>query len=145
MDRLTRLMHQHHGHCDEVFAAAEAAARAGDWSACGEALQRFRADLLEHLDVEEGRIFPAFESHTGNATGPTRVMRSEHEQMRKLFGDMEEKLSAKDGDGYLGLAETLMVMMQQHNMKEEQILYRMMDQAFGGEAASMLERAGAAV
>ena len=31
-------------------------------------------------------------------------------------------------DDYLGIADTLLILMQQHNMKEEQMLYNMMDQ-----------------
>lgn len=136
MDRLTRLMHQHHGHCDEVFAAAETAARVGDWAACATALQRFRADLLEHLDVEEARIFPAFEAHTGNTTGPTRVMRGEHEQMREIVGWLGEALEARDAESFLDAVETLLILMQQHNMKEENILYPMCDRVLGADAAA---------
>ena len=51
--------------------------------------------------------------------GPTQVMRMEHQQMRALVQDLDNALTAKDKDNYLGLSETLMVMMQQHNMKEE--------------------------
>jgi iron-sulfur cluster repair protein YtfE (RIC family) len=41
---------------------------------------------------------------------------------------LDNALSAQDKDEYLGLSETLMVMMQQHNMKEEMMLYPMMAQ-----------------
>ena len=54
--------------------------------------------------------------------GPTRMMRMEHEQMRQLFSELAEALENRDKDGYLGLSETLMILMQQHNMKEEQVL-----------------------
>lgn len=136
MDRLTRLMHQHHGHCDEVFAAAETAARAGDWAACATALQRFRVDLLEHLEVEEARIFPAFEAHTGNTGGPTRVMRGEHEQMREIVGWLGEALAVHDADAFGDAVETLLILMQQHNMKEENILYPMCDRVLGADTAA---------
>jgi len=43
---------------------------------------------------------------------------------------------------FLGLAETLMLLMQQHNMKEEQVLYRMMDQVYGEEVNDLLKQAG---
>lgn len=136
MDRLTRLMHQHHGHCDEVFAAAEAAARSADWPSCADSFARFRADLLGHLDVEEGRIFPAFERQTGNAGGPTRVMRSEHDEMRELLSWLDDALAACDADAFGDATETLLILMQQHNMKEENILYPMCDQVLGGDAAA---------
>jgi len=55
-------------------------------------------------------------------------MRMEHQQMRALVQDLDNALAAKEKDEYLGLSETLMVMMQQHNMKEEMMLYPMMAQ-----------------
>jgi len=41
---------------------------------------------------------------------------------------------------YSGLAETLLLMLQQHNLKEEQILYPMMDQALAAEQQVLLAR-----
>ena len=56
-------------------------------------------------------------------------MRMEHQQMRALVQHLDNALAAQDKDEYLGLSETLMVMMQQHNMKEEMMLYPMMEQS----------------
>jgi len=72
--------------------------------------------------------------------GPTQMMRSEHSQMRQLFDDMAQALEQKNKDQYLGTAETLMMLMQQHNMKEEQMLYPMTEQVLGGDAAAVLDR-----
>jgi hemerythrin-like domain-containing protein len=83
-------------------------------------------------------LFPKFEQATGSAMGPTQVMKAEHAQMRQLFKDMQSAVDDQDKDRYLGLSETLMIVMQQHNMKEEQILYRMADQAFGDIADEIL-------
>ncbi len=58
-------------------------------------------------------------------------MRLEHAQMRPLLAQLEAACAARDGDGYAGAAETLLILMQQHNMKEENILYPMCDQALG--------------
>ena len=52
-------------------------------------------------------------------------MRMEHSQMRGLLQSMAEMLERKDQNGFLGDAETLLILMQQHNMKEEQIVYPM--------------------
>ena len=40
---------------------------------------------------------------------------------------MAEALENKDKDAYLSLAESMMILLQQHNMKEEQMLYAMCD------------------
>jgi DUF438 domain-containing protein len=65
-------------------------------------------------------------------SGPTEVMRGEHRQMRDLLGQMSSGLADRDGDTFSGAAETLLILMQQHNMKEENILYPMCDNALGG-------------
>ncbi len=55
-------------------------------------------------------------------------MRGEHVQLRELMAAAGEALVAQDSEAYLGEAETLLIMMQQHNMKEENVLYPMCDQ-----------------
>jgi iron-sulfur cluster repair protein YtfE (RIC family) len=120
-----------HQRCDSLFAEAEAAA-ANNQSA---AFDAFAAAMLHHLDMEESVLFPAFEQATGSNMGPTRIMRMEHAQMRELFAQMQEALSADDSTTFAGLAETLLILMQQHNLKEEQVLYPMSDRALGEPAA----------
>lgn len=85
-------------------------------------------------------LFPAFEERTGQTMGPTQMMRSEHLQMRQLFAEMATALEQRSKDQCLGLADTLMMIMQQHNMKEEQVLYPMTEQVLGVDAAGVLER-----
>ncbi len=146
MSGITSALHNHHKLCDDDFADAEDAARKGEWTACAAAYGKFRTELLAHFGVEEEVVFPAFENRTGMAGGPTQVMRGEHAQMRDLLRQMDAALAQKDADAFGGAAETLLVMMQQHNMKEENILYPMIDQAMGqdGELSSRIE-AGLAV
>ncbi|NEW60207.1 hemerythrin domain-containing protein, partial [Sulfurovum sp. bin170] len=40
---------------------------------------------------------------------------------------MAEAVENRDTDAYLSLAESMMILLQQHNMKEEQMLYAMCD------------------
>jgi hemerythrin-like domain-containing protein len=65
-------------------------------------------------------------------------MRSEHRQMRELLAAAEVSLAARDADDYSGYAETLLIMAQQHNMKEENILYPMCDQHLSSRAEQLL-------
>jgi iron-sulfur cluster repair protein YtfE (RIC family) len=131
MTSISDFMTQDHRHCDDSYATAEEKVAAGQWDEAGQSWTTFRNALETHLHKEEGVLFPAFEAQTGNTQGPTAVMRMEHEQMRSLVSEMEEAIVAKDADSFLGLAETLMILTQQHNMKEEQILYPMSDQVLG--------------
>lgn len=137
MSSLTDPLHQHHKHCDDLFADAEAAAADKDWSRCQGLLARFHHEIETHFRTEETLLFPAFEAATGMAGGPTQMMRMEHAQMRDLIEQMQAALTAQAGDAFSGAAETLLVFMQQHNMKEENILYPMCDRTLAGQAASL--------
>lgn len=138
----SRMEHDHR-HCDGLFAAAEAAVEAGQWQQAGEAHEAFVAAMEHHLQGEEQVLFPAFEEQSGMTMGPTSVMRHEHEQMRQLFHEMGQALQGERSDDYLGASETLLIMMQQHNAKEEQILYPMLDQVLGAQAQSLMEQLAA--
>ena len=128
METIRDLMVDDHRQCDTQFVAVEKALAAGDWEKAVAAFARFREVTLRHLAAEEVTLFPAFEQRTSMVMGPTRVMRAEHDQMRQLIDAAEEALTARDAEEYSGTAETLLIMTQQHNMKEENILYPMCDQ-----------------
>ena len=117
-----------HRECDDVFTVAESKVADGNWPIALEKWQEFKLELMNHFEQEEGTLFPTFEQATGMTGGPTQVMRMEHQQMRALVQELDNAMAAKDKDSYLGLSETLMVMMQQHNMKEEMMLYPMLAQ-----------------
>lgn len=131
MQTITEYLSAEHHHCDNLFADAEAAAAADDLPAAQAGFTAFRQGMERHLSKEESIMFPAFEEASGSRMGPTSVMRMEHEQMRELFAEMQAALDAKDTGTYAGLAETLLVLMQQHNFKEEQMLYQMADRTLG--------------
>lgn len=128
MSSIPDFMTVKHRECDDVFIQAESAVAEKNWDSAEEKLQAFSDILLSHLSVEENILFPKFEEATGMTSGPTQVMRLEHEQMRGLLNDLTAALNKQDKDTYLGLSETLIVLMQQHNMKEEMMLYPMAQQ-----------------
>ena len=138
MTRISKNLTDDHEHCDALFAEAENAVAKGDWALAGKQFQAFSHETLRHFTREEEVFFPAFESHTGMSGGPTFIMREEHLQMRDTLTAMGQALEAKDAQGYLGLSETLLMLMRQHNMKEENILYPMLDQALAGEQEKLL-------
>jgi len=136
---INSFMAAHHKECDELFAQAEQAVSEGDWEGGLSRWQVFADELEKHFTREEQILFPEFEQATGMTGGPTQMMRMEHEQMRSLVNEINKAGTARDMDQFLGLSESLMVTMQQHNMKEEQILYPMTDQSLGN-AQEIIER-----
>lgn len=129
-----------HKHCDDLFAAVEALVAHGEWDGAATAFSRFQEALQHHFAMEVEVMFPAFEARTGMTQGPTAVMRSEHRQMSDLLNLMAGALARKDAGAYLGDADTLLIIMQQHNVKEEQMLYRMADRALANELEEVVAR-----
>ena len=123
-----------HRDCDDAFVTFENLIPQQDWPQLKRAWDAFAAHLNRHFDMEEQALFPEFESATGLTGGPTQVMRSEHQQMRGLVGEIEYAIENQDTGQCQDVAETLMLMMQQHNMKEEQMLYPMADEQIDAAA-----------
>lgn len=119
-----------HARCDELWAACEAATE--DQAAFVAAVEAFDTATRRHLQMEEDILFPAFEDATGmKGFGPPTIMRQEHEQMRGLLDAVLDAARAGDIDGALDQGDTLLMITQQHNVKEEQVLYPMAEDVLG--------------
>jgi len=138
--QITDFMGDDHRRCDLIFASAEESVSKGDWSSAESNNRRFLEAMEHHFRMEEEMLFPRFEEVSGHATGPTEMMRHEHRQMRQLFEQMNQAVSAQSADDYLGASETLLILMQQHNAKEEQMLYPMSDQVLAGEQDELINK-----
>ncbi len=138
---ISRYMKDEHRECDTIFAKAEGEVADNNWEGAEESFLAFANETILHFKKEEEELFPAFENQTGSSEGPTQVMRYEHEQVRGLIGNMAEAIEKKDRDAYLSLAESMMILLQQHNMKEEQMLYAMCDRTLPSDVKeSTLEK-----
>jgi hemerythrin-like domain-containing protein len=126
-----------HRKCDGIFAAMEEKA-ANSLSGAKELTQEFVDDMERHFQMEERVMFAEFEAKTGMTEGPTAVMRMEHVQMRNLMSGLLEAISLDDKDKFFSISETLMILLQQHNMKEEQMLYPMAEQHLTAESERII-------
>jgi iron-sulfur cluster repair protein YtfE (RIC family) len=129
----------HHRACDELFLAAEGAAADEKWPECEAKIAAYRAEMERHIDFEEQALFPAFEQATGMTQGPTTVMREEHAQMLELIEDLVDAASRSHSEDYLAASETMLVLMQQHNLKEEGVLYPEFDALLGSDDGAIAE------
>jgi iron-sulfur cluster repair protein YtfE (RIC family) len=130
-------MRADHRRCDELLRQSETVIAAGHWDEADSLFQRFAQALELHLAREEEILFPAVECAAGGGTGPTRVMRMEHESMRELLVHMEGAVRCRDRERFLGPADTLAILMRQHNLKEEGALYPLAEQLLGGGAETV--------
>lgn len=143
MSTISEYMLGDHKACDEAFARVEDAVEGRDWVTAEAGFKTFCKNMNRHFAMEEDVLFSALEDETGMGGSPTPVFRSEHVQMRVLLDEMKSAIEARDSDRYLGESETLLVLMQQHNMKEEGMLYQMMDQTLASQAAGLIGRCNA--
>ncbi len=120
---ITRLLIAHHKKCDDMMLAAKEVAAQLDWTKVDMILRELSTELEKHLSVEEDVIFPAYEKASGIRSGPTQVMRQEHHQMRGLLQTLQQALADQENEIFIKMIDTLIGLMQQHNMKEKQVLY----------------------
>ena len=139
METISTFLTKDHRACDEEFANMENKVNDENWEEANLALNKFIEDLLHHFDMEEKVMFPSFEDKTGMTQGPTAMMRMEHEQMRGLLEDLKTDIRETNKNHFFGVSESLMMLMQQHNMKEEQMLYAMADAHLGETVFDVIE------
>lgn len=139
METIGEYMTWLHRECDKHFAMAETAAGNARWEQSAISFGNFCRAIEQHFVAEENWLFPAFEERAGGTAGPVVVMRSEHARMRELIGAMTAAMQAGDAAEYLGQGETLALFMQQHNIKEENVLYPMIDKVLAEDRDDMLD------
>lgn len=139
MVSIKQFMTHDHRECDDAFAKLEGAVADGDWQLASSLYLPFFNAFERHFKMEEEILFPAFEEKTGSSEGPTQVMRMEHAQIRRVMFQMEEAIKQQERERFLGLSETFMILTQQHNMKEEQILYTMAEGVLSNNKERILE------
>lgn len=138
MSTIKEYLTNDHRRCDEIFASMEELA-SNSLQDAKELTQNFIEASEHHFQMEERVMFAEFEQKTGMTEGPTAMMRHEHIQMRGLMKQLMEALEADNKDKFFGTSETLMILMQQHNMKEEQMLYTMAQQHLSAESDRIID------
>jgi len=139
-ESIKHFMEIDHSRCDQLYADGEAAFLDDQVQEGKDLIEAFVLNMGRHFDMEEEIFFPAFEERTGMTQGPTQVMRMEHQQMRNILIQMKDAVTADDSETVLSAGETLLILMQQHNMKEEGMLYPMADGQISDISESLLKR-----
>lgn len=135
MGRINDFMSRHHKECDATLTRAGENAAAGDWAALERDTATFLKEIEHHIQVEEEQLFRDFEERSGMGEGaPTGAFRAEHEEMKGLFEQLRAAVAARNAAQFRTASETLLPLLQQHNNKEEVMLYVMFDETLGDDA-----------
>lgn len=127
MVKISQSMTEDHRRIDRIFVEIEKAITKSEWEDAWSITDSFDEMMEHHFSIEEECLFPAIEEATVSASGPVRVMTMEHDQIRYLIKVLRTAITEKSRDNGLSASETLLMMIQQHNTKEESVLYPMAD------------------
>ncbi|NLO18049.1 MAG: hemerythrin domain-containing protein [Arcobacter butzleri] len=130
---INQYMTSEHRRCDDIFAELESAIDSGNSEASKLIFENFQNDMLKHFRQEENVMFSEFNSFSGGGCNPTHIMVAEHDQMRVTMDQIKDAINSGDKNRALGLCENLLFIMQQHNMKEEQIMYNLANDALNSQ------------
>jgi len=123
---LAEFFEQDHRDCDARWADVEELLDTEDIEAARPAWQKYLAGMQRHIAMEEEVLFPAFEAASGMSEGgPTAVMRLEHQQIRTLLGEIGSTIEVGDCEQAIEVGDTLLMLIQTHSAREEEILYPM--------------------
>jgi len=141
MPKIADVMTHDHKRCDEIFAQAEEAVANEEWEKAATVYKEFEDEVEHHFIMEETVLFPAYTAKT-NLSSVTEALMQDHMQLRIIIFEAGESIKEKNQEQFLGQSETLLMMLQQHNKKEERKMYSMADSAFRGEADELLNKMG---
>lgn len=162
MTNIAEFMSHDHQRLDGLFAEFHKESNA---QRAQQLFSQYESGLRAHIVWEEEILFPPFEVGTGmKDSGPTAVMRTEHQRIRELLQSIRDAIVGSERQVYLRVPETgqlqaitvkgvidrqrveasanvLLDVLETHNSKEEQVLYLWLDRTLAeGERSALLHR-----
>ena len=135
---LAAFFEQDHRDCDSRWADVEELLDTEDIDTARPAWQKYEASMRRHLAMEEDILFPAFNEISGMGSGgPVAMMKMEHQQMLGLLEQIGDAIESGDAQEAMDIGDTLLMLIQQHNVKEEGMLYPMAQNMLAGHWAEL--------
>jgi hemerythrin-like domain-containing protein/uncharacterized protein (DUF2249 family) len=138
MDTICSYLEDDHSRCDALFVETVGCVAQRNWEPAERAFQAFERALQLHLAMEEDVIFSAFELVVSGEPAPTHGLRQEHRQMRGLLHRLSGAIEQRHVVDFFDHADTFRIVLQQHSMKEEGLLYPMADRMLSRKRAELI-------
>jgi iron-sulfur cluster repair protein YtfE (RIC family) len=127
-ESISKYFETDHDRLDELFKNFQSLKRT-DYPEAKGFFREFKFGLQRHIVWEEEILFPLFEEKSGMTQGgPTEMMRIEHRQIGERLEAIHKKVKLADPNSDEE-EKLLLAILSVHNMKEENILYPMIDRA----------------
>lgn len=95
----------------------------GEPAEAARVFREFDRELGRHIRLEEEILFPLFEARSGVVSGPTAVLRGEHEEILRAVEVMREALEATDLERFRDGLRFFLATFPDHTAREEHLLY----------------------
>lgn len=137
---ISSMFDKDHERLDALFKSFQTLKRT-DFLKAKNAFLEFKAGLQRHVAWEEEVMFPLWEKKSGmTGGGPTIVMRNEHREIGDCLESLARKIQAQNPETDRE-EETLLDLLDRHNMSEEEVLYPEMDHLISAEERETAFRA----
>ncbi len=131
-ESITAYFETDHDRLENIFQKFQQDKRT-DFAKAKDSFRKFKQGLRRHIQWEEKILFPLFELKTGmREQGPTSVMKMEHQKIEQELEAVHGKVRVGDPDSDEEEKQLLQTLAQ-HNEKEENVLYPMIDRLVDDE------------
>jgi len=142
MDTICAYLKLDHQRCDDLFYRVETGVAQRNWEEAMRHFREYEAMMRRHIRMEENILLPAFLQTLTDSSGPISMLRMEHVQIQALIERMRDAIRRANPIDYVLHAETLTLLMQGHTMKEEDMLYPLLDRAMGSNRSGIISAMG---
>jgi iron-sulfur cluster repair protein YtfE (RIC family) len=114
-----------HSLYEDLLSECKDAAEIEDWANVQLIFDQLVTHLKRHVALEEGVLYPAYETAPHAPQGPTTALREEHSTIISLFRDLAAIINTRDSEHMLESLAYLENRMIKHHEKEEDIFLPM--------------------
>lgn len=145
MKTICEYLAEEHLRCDRLFARVETCIASRDWAKAAEQFRNFEDALGRHILMEEGILFPAFANAVSNASAPIGMLRTEHQRLKAIMERLADSIQCESVRDFTLHADSYVLLIQQHNMKEEEMLYPFLDRVLADSRGRVVDAMCAAM
>ena len=129
-----------HRRCDSTWGEFEEHVASGDDAAAQGSWKAFHDQLLLHLQMAAAGVCPAFVGAWARPGGPPAVLGQVQAPLGGRGAQMAGAANGGDLQRVLDQGDTLLMLIQQHNAKEEAMLYPMTERALAGRWSEIAQK-----